>query len=381
VYHTSGQQCSGCQRKSNPLSWVVGILFGLLLAGCTVEMDVTVLQDEQWEAVGSMEIPPEMAEAMGGIEGVKEQMEEDDDEGIFNSGEARVEETSDGGIRIIGETSGQGFEKLNEDTFDGNATITTNDQGHVTISNTYEQDTSDINMGITTIIKVTGNEIIQSNANRVEGGTAIWENPNGTIEVTLIPLQADSGGGGSTGGQQQQTGERCFPETGRCIEGSIRTYWEQNGGLSVFGYPISPQGEETVEDRTIQVQWFERDRLEIQNDGTVTAGRLGARFLELRGTPWRDYPSPPSQDVEMCHYFPETGHSICPPFTSFWEPNGGLERIGYPITEAFEETIEGKTLVVQYFERRRMEMHPDNPPPYQMQFGLLGKAVYQQSGP
>jgi hypothetical protein len=40
---------------------------------------------------------------------------------------------------------------------------------------------------------------------------------------------------------------------------------------------------ETVEGRTIAVQWFERDRLEIQLDGTITAGRLGARALELQG--------------------------------------------------------------------------------------------------
>ncbi len=38
-----------------------------------------------------------------------------------------------------------------------------------------------------------------------------------------------------------QAGERCFPETGFCIAGRIRTYWEQNGGLPVFGFPIGPQ--------------------------------------------------------------------------------------------------------------------------------------------
>ena len=32
---------------------------------------------------------------------------------------------------------------------------------------------------------------------------------------------------------------RCFPETGFCVSGSILTYWERNGGLPVFGYPIS----------------------------------------------------------------------------------------------------------------------------------------------
>src|SRR4051794_16224894 len=40
-----------------------------------------------------------------------------------------------------------------------------------------------------------------------------------------------------------QTGERCFPETGLCIAGPIRAFWERNGGLPVFGFPITPQHE------------------------------------------------------------------------------------------------------------------------------------------
>ena len=32
-----------------------------------------------------------------------------------------------------------------------------------------------------------------------------------------------------------QADQRCFPETGFCISGRIRQFWEQNGGLSVFG--------------------------------------------------------------------------------------------------------------------------------------------------
>jgi hypothetical protein len=30
-----------------------------------------------------------------------------------------------------------------------------------------------------------------------------------------------------------QANERCFPETGLCITGRIREFWEQNGGLPV----------------------------------------------------------------------------------------------------------------------------------------------------
>lgn len=33
--------------------------------------------------------------------------------------------------------------------------------------------------------------------------------------------------------------ERCFPETGKWISGRFRSYWEQQGGLPVFGFPIT----------------------------------------------------------------------------------------------------------------------------------------------
>jgi hypothetical protein len=53
---------------------------------------------------------------------------------------------------------------------------------------------------------------------------------------------------------QAQSDQRCFPETGFCISGRIREYWEQNGGLPVFGFPITPQREERIEGRPLQVQ-------------------------------------------------------------------------------------------------------------------------------
>ncbi len=174
-----------------------------------------------------------------------------------------------------------------------------------------------------------------------------------------------------------QTDERCFDITGYCISGSIRAYWEANGGLPVFGYPTSSQQPWTVEGRSLEVQWFERDRLEIQPEGYVTAGRLGARLLELRGTPWETFPKAESP-LEQCVYFAETGHNLCPPFSGYWEANGGLERFGYPITEPFTEAVEGQPLTVQYFERRRMEWHPEIPG---VLLGLLGNEVQNAPPP
>jgi hypothetical protein len=179
-----------------------------------------------------------------------------------------------------------------------------------------------------------------------------------------------------------QTAERCFAETGYCISGSIRAYWERNGGLAVFGYPISALRTETVEGSwTGPVQWFERDRLEDHsNEGRgVLAGRLGARFLELQGIDWQALPGDEAA-APGCRFFRETQFNLCEPFLSYWERNGGLARFGYPIGRVRQETLEGREYSVQYFERRRMEVHPELPGGPGVLLGLLGRAVFAVEG-
>lgn len=54
-------------------------------------------------------------------------------------------------------------------------------------------------------------------------------------------------------------------------------------------------------------------------------------------------------------FFPETGHTVSNDFLRYWNRYGGLAIFGYPITD--ELTEDG--LTVQYFERARLEWHPD----------------------
>src|SRR5207248_7709915 len=54
-----------------------------------------------------------------------------------------------------------------------------------------------------------------------------------------------------------------FQETGHNLGGGFLQYWQANGGLAQFGYPISEEFTETLEDgQPYIVQYFERARFE-----------------------------------------------------------------------------------------------------------------------
>ena len=172
-----------------------------------------------------------------------------------------------------------------------------------------------------------------------------------------------------------QSDQRCFPETSVCISGPIREYWEENGGLAVFGYPILSPVNMTIENWTGRVQWFERDRLEDHSEAGmgVLTGRLGAERLAQLGRPWS--PGGESDRGGDCRFFAETGYNMCGAFRAYWESNGGLERFGYPITAEITEFIGERSYTVQYFERHRMEFHPENELPFNVMLGLLGSEL------
>ena len=77
-----------------------------------------------------------------------------------------------------------------------------------------------------------------------------------------------------------------------------------------------------------------------------------------------EQPAPPDR-----LYFEATGHNLAGTFLDYWRTYGGLPVFGYPLTEAF---YEGDYLV-QYFERSRFELHPENAgSPYEVLLGQLG---------
>lgn len=176
--------------------------------------------------------------------------------------------------------------------------------------------------------------------------------------ILVIGVLLLSGRSAPSETSMQQQG-RCFAATGHCIDNRFLGYWERNGGLAVFGYPISDLiTNETVEDTWVgPTQWFERARLEDHGAAGIAAGRLGAALLELQGRSWWGLPYGGAQP--NCLYVGKTNHSLCEPFLSYWQRNGGLAHFGYPISEPMEEQIGAWRGTVQYFERSRMEYHAE----------------------
>jgi peptidoglycan/xylan/chitin deacetylase (PgdA/CDA1 family) len=80
-----------------------------------------------------------------------------------------------------------------------------------------------------------------------------------------------------------------YEQTGHTLCGGFRDFWEDNGGLAVFGYPISQEFREFNRDtgETHVVQYFERQRFEWHpgrwpERHDVLLGRLGAEAYDAR---------------------------------------------------------------------------------------------------
>jgi hypothetical protein len=182
-----------------------------------------------------------------------------------------------------------------------------------------------------------------------------------------------------------QVGEQCFPETGFCIGGPFRRYWEANGGLPVFGFPITAARPERNRDtgETYLTQWFERNRFELHSD-QVLLGRLGDDRLRQLGIDWRTQPK--GAPVEGCDFYTETEHLVCDQatglgFKTYWTTRGGLDFFGFPLTEARMETnASGDRVLTQWFERARFEWHPGNADEFKVLLGLLGREVGPPAG-
>jgi hypothetical protein len=179
----------------------------------------------------------------------------------------------------------------------------------------------------------------------------------------------------------QQSGAFAFyPQTGHNVGMQIKQYFDANGGLDIFGLPLT---ELFVDGSGRQVQYFERARFELNPaappNQRLGLTRLGAILTEGRSEPafaWLAASPDPARD-----FFPQSGHSLGGAFRWFWQTHNGLGGFGYPISEEFQEwnPTAGKVYLVQYFERARFEYHPENAgTPYEVLLSPLGRQLLER---
>jgi hypothetical protein len=117
---------------------------------------------------------------------------------------------------------------------------------------------------------------------------------------------------------------RYFPQTGHYVANAFLDYWQNRGGLYIFGYPLS--GEFVQDDLT--VQYFERAILEWHPDNpanwNVLQERLGAQAAQEDGIDTS--PQPRGSGVDDYHA------------NLWWAPRGPAARLnppaGAPVNEA-----------------------------------------------
>ncbi len=170
---------------------------------------------------------------------------------------------------------------------------------------------------------------------------------------------------------------RYFSETGHYVCGQFLDFFNTRGGLEIFGYPLT----EAFNDPThggLRVQYFQKSRMEWHPyNSDPYKVQLGLLVDELG----YDYPPArshqiPSSNSALHHYFPETKHVVSYAFLDYFNRKGGLDIFGYPRSEFMYESGH----LVQYFQRARMEWHPERASGSQMSLANLGEIYIEQVG-
>jgi hypothetical protein len=161
-------------------------------------------------------------------------------------------------------------------------------------------------------------------------------------------------------------------QTGHYVRGTFRDFWDRNGGLANFGYPITEEYFEPGSGRVLQ--YFERARFE-RATADATAVQLGALGREaLAGRTFA--PARAIQNSATRRYFAQTQQIVQYGFKEIWETRGGQPIFGLPLSgEITETTDDGRVRTVQYFERARFEYHPDQPPGRRVLISALGRRL------
>ncbi|HEY3344452.1 MAG TPA: hypothetical protein VGJ97_05975 [Anaerolineaceae bacterium] len=162
-----------------------------------------------------------------------------------------------------------------------------------------------------------------------------------------------------------------FPETGHWVTGEFLPFYQKAAdSLLVYGYPITDAFQDPLTGLT--VQYFQKARFELHIEARegdrVQLSDLGTLLYEA------GQPVSMSMDAAACRYFPKQKHSVCYAFLSFYDLYAGTAQFGDPISDMEKQD----NLYVQYFERARLEWHPELPAGQRVAITDLGRVYFDQ---
>lgn len=125
-----------------------------------------------------------------------------------------------------------------------------------------------------------------------------------------------------------------------------------------------------------------RARFEYHPEHAGTPYEVQLTLLgDVLTAPRRPFPrAAPFPETPDHHYFPETRHGAHFAFWRYMRERGGLDSFGYPISEELYGE-QGWPYAVQYFQRARLEYHPEHAgTPWEVELGLLGDEFLRRRG-
>ncbi len=203
---------------------------------------------------------------------------------------------------------------------------------------------------------------------------------------------------------QVRAAQDYYPATGHYLFGQFLDYWNGNGGILRFGQPVTKVlNAQSENGQTYPTQYLERAVLEYHPENAGTLFEVLGRRLAATQTIERAKTDPSFQKVTNPNaasrtFFGETGHTTGgdtanDAIRKYWEDGGNGDRqrsilvFGFPISEPFDERNpappagDGMNYRVQYFERYRLEYHPEqSDPKFRVLLGLLGTSQVDLDG-
>ncbi len=174
-------------------------------------------------------------------------------------------------------------------------------------------------------------------------------------------------------------GAQIFPETGHNVSFAFLKAFKADGGLDVIGYPRT----EAMNYLGQTMQFFQRAVMVYHPELAGKAGEVELRNLGADATKGRTFPDgTPGPNTPASQFYSQTNHTVANAFLKFFKDHGGPDILGYPISDAMPDQLsDGSIHTVQYFQRARMEYHPELAGKSgEVSLGLLGDELLHQMG-